>query len=174
MGLGLQQAGHQVTLAVDELYQSFVEENGLPFAPLSANPLRALEAGSVGMGDNPLQLFSWIRKHVKEIANEHFASMLAACQGADLIVFGSIGFVSLHVAEALRTRALATSLQPIIPTKEIPYSTAKMPPDWLPFRGLYNRTFRFAPAALEVLRPVEYGRILDAEWLQPACAAETK
>jgi UDP:flavonoid glycosyltransferase YjiC (YdhE family) len=140
LGRGLQQAGFDVTLAVDELFESFIHSHGLPFAPLSANPMRALEEGSVGMGDNPLQLFSWFRKYVKEIINQHFESMLDACRGADLIIFGSMAFVSLHAAEALKTRALATSLQPIVPTREIPYSTAKIPPDWVPFRGMINKT----------------------------------
>lgn len=139
LGLGLQQAGYEVTLAADTVFESFISEHGIRFAPISANPMRVLEGGSVGMGDNPFQLFSWVRKYVMEIGNEHFSTLLAACQGADLIIFGSIGFVAIHIAEALQTRALATSLQPIIPTKEIPYSTAKIPPEWLPFRGAINK-----------------------------------
>ena len=40
LGRGLAEAGHEVRLAVDALFESQVRENGLEFAPISADPIK--------------------------------------------------------------------------------------------------------------------------------------
>ncbi|MEJ2757440.1 MAG: glycosyltransferase, partial [Anaerolineales bacterium] len=52
LGKGLAAAGHQVTLAVDPLFQSFVEEHGLTFARLTADPMKALRRADLMIFSN--------------------------------------------------------------------------------------------------------------------------
>lgn len=149
LGKGLAAAGHQVTLAVDPLFQSFVEEHGLTFARLDANPMKALETDIRKVGNNPFKLFRWMAGIVEEMGDTYFESFLEANQGADLMLFSNVAaLVGVHVGAALDTPMISTALQPIVPTKAYPYSAGMNVPDWMPFRGAANKrtyttTYRF-------------------------------
>ena len=43
LGRGLQAAGHQVQIATDPLFQSFIEYHGLGFSAVAADPRTAMQ-----------------------------------------------------------------------------------------------------------------------------------
>lgn len=56
----------------------------------------------------------------KPIAERLLATSLTACQGADAIVFSTIGFTGYHVAEKLGVPSISAPLQPLTPTRRFP------------------------------------------------------
>lgn len=149
LGKGLAAAGHQVTLAVDPLFQSFVEEHGLTFARLNADPIKALETDIRKVGSNPFKLFRWMADIVEEMGNTYFESYLEANRSADLMIFSNVAaMVGVHVGAALDIPMISSALQPIVPTKAYSYSAGMHVPEWMPFRGFFNKltykiTYRF-------------------------------
>jgi UDP:flavonoid glycosyltransferase YjiC (YdhE family) len=140
LGRGLQQAGHAVTMAVDPIFEAFIRENGLGFAALAADPMKALEADIRALGNNPVKVFRWIAEYVEQIGSEYFETYLAANQGTELMVFSSVAAMAgLHVGAVLDVPMLATTLQPIVPTSGYPYSAGMILPSWFPFLGTINK-----------------------------------
>jgi sterol 3beta-glucosyltransferase len=140
LGRGLSKAGHTVTLAVDRIFESFVQENGLKYAYLSADPLKALEVDIRALGNNPIKVFRWMANIVEQIGSEFTETFLQANQGADLMIFSSLAaMVGVHVGAVLNLPMFASVLQPVVPTRAYPYSAGAILPDWLPLRGFINR-----------------------------------
>jgi len=149
LGRGLSRAGHTVTLAVDRIFEPFVRENGLEFAYLSADPLKALEYDIRKVGNNPFKLFRWMAHLVDQLGDEYFETFLEANRGTELMIFSSIAALAgVHVGTALNVPMINSALQPVVPTRAYPYSAGMIVPDWVPFRGMINKatyttTFRF-------------------------------
>ena len=62
LGLGLQTVGHQVQIATDPLFQSFIENHGLGFAPVNADPRQAMQEDIRQIGSNPIRLLRSYRQ----------------------------------------------------------------------------------------------------------------
>ena len=140
LGRGLAAAGSAVTLAADPMFESFVREYGLGFAPLAADPMKALEYDISKVGNNPFKLFRWFASITEQIGEEYFQTYLEANRGADLMLFSSVAaLVGVHVGAALNLPMISTTLQPVVPTRAYPYSAGAIPPDWVPFRGALNK-----------------------------------
>ena len=56
LAMGLQSAGHQVQIATDPLFQSFIENHGLGFAAVNADPRQAMQKDMRQIGGNPLMV----------------------------------------------------------------------------------------------------------------------
>jgi sterol 3beta-glucosyltransferase len=139
LGAGLQQAGHEVTIAADPAFRDFIAKTGLAFAEAKANPQKALEKDIKQLGNNPLQVLRFLSQQFQRVSEEHFRDMLAAAAGVEAIVYSNLAFAGLHVAEALGIPVIATSLQPIVATRAYPYSISPILPEWFPFKGVYNK-----------------------------------
>ena len=140
LGRGLAEAGHDVTLAVDQLFESFVRQNGLGFARLAADPMKPLEVDIRELGNNPVKVFNWMATFVEEIGSEYFETYLEANRGTDLMIFSSIAAMAgLHIGARLNVPMLASTLQPIVPTRSYPYSAGMILPSWVPFLGTINK-----------------------------------
>ncbi len=140
LGKGLAAAGHQVTLAVDQLFQPFVEEHGLTFARLNADPIKALETDIRKVGSNPFKLFRWMADIVREMGNTYVESYLEANRDTELMLFSNVAaMVGVHVGAALDVPMISTALQPIVPTQAYSYSAGMHVPEWMPFRGMFNK-----------------------------------
>jgi UDP:flavonoid glycosyltransferase YjiC (YdhE family) len=124
LGLGLRQAGHQVTLATHELFRSFVEEGGLGFRPIAGDPqeLLASEAGQawIRSGRNSL---GFLRRFVR-LTRGYLPQMLRDCQraveDAELIVFSPFTAGGQDLAEAMGLPVVLAALQPFHPTRAFP------------------------------------------------------
>jgi UDP:flavonoid glycosyltransferase YjiC (YdhE family) len=138
LGLGLQQTGHEVQIVTDLEFGDFVRRFGLNFAPVEADPRKAVEEIPPNMGNNPIRVFSWFIEQFSAVAPIYTRQMIEACRGTDVILFSSLSLVPPHVAEALGVPILSTFLQAVTPTRAFPYYTAPILPNWFPFRGWFN------------------------------------
>lgn len=141
LGRGLAEVGHDVTLVVDQLFESFVHQNGLGFARLAADPMKPLEVDIRELGNNPVKVFNWMATFVEEIGSEYFETYLEANRGTDLMIFSSIAAMAgLHIGAKLNVPMLSSTLQPVVPTRAYPYSAGMILPGWVPFLGVINKT----------------------------------
>jgi UDP:flavonoid glycosyltransferase YjiC (YdhE family) len=149
LGLGLQAAGHQVQIATDPLFQNFIENHGLGFVGVAADPRQAMQEDIRQIGGNPVRLLRWIDRQFTPLARQYFTDMRAAAQDSDAILVSALAFAAMHVAQALGIPSLATYLYPITPTRAFPSMAASNLPrrlsnigwvNWLSFR-LYNLVF---------------------------------
>ena len=139
LGAGLQQAGHEVVIATDPTFRDLIVSTGLDFAEAQANPRQALEKDIKQLGNNPLRVLRFISEQFQRVAEAHFRDLFAAAAGAEAIIISTLAFAALHVAEALEIPVISTSLQPIVGTRAFPYSISPILPEWVPFKGVYNR-----------------------------------
>ncbi len=139
LSLGLLEAGHAVRIVTHQIFESFVKEHGLDFYPLDLDPRQALINQSLSeLGNNPLRINRWMEESFKSVLRDIFCATLDANRDAELMLNSGLSFAGWHVAEKLEISALATYLWPVTPSKHLPATTGKIPPDWLPFRGAVN------------------------------------
>ncbi|MDA2920937.1 glycosyltransferase [Desulfobacterota bacterium AH_259_B03_O07] len=125
LGLGLNSAGHDITIATHKMFEKFVRSNGLEFNLIQVNPRESLEseAGQAALehGSNPLR--SWINfgRMVKTNFIQTGIDCLIACNSTDAIIYSPFGtFFAPHVSERLKLPAIAAYLAPSHATREIP------------------------------------------------------
>ncbi len=138
LGRGLQNAGHQVQIATDSTFQSFITTSGLGFAEVKADPRRALQEDIRQIGSNPLRLLRWIDSQFTPLARQYFIDMHNACKDSEAVLVSVLAFAAMHVSQALQIPFLATYLYPVTPTREFPSMVASAMPNWLPFKGQFN------------------------------------
>jgi sterol 3beta-glucosyltransferase len=139
LGSGLQRAGHQVRLSTHKIFETFVYQHELEFFPLNLDPRQVLVSQSIAdLGNNTFRILRWLRENYELVMSDIFRATLQSAQEADLLLNSSLSFAGWHVAEKLGIPAIAAYLQPLIPTRKLTHGSAPIPPDWLPFRGLYN------------------------------------
>src|SRR5437868_13603935 len=90
LGLGLRRAGHTVRLATHAVFQEFVLQNGLDFAPIAGDPQACLR-GEIGQAlqessRNLVRLTSFDPAFFDEVARG-MDDCWRACQDADAVVY---------------------------------------------------------------------------------------
>jgi sterol 3beta-glucosyltransferase len=88
LGVGFKQAGHVVRLAAPRMFESFVTDYGLEFAPLAGDPTRLVQQAvqKAGTGTPLLGLARVVLEHVVPIAAQVMAGCIKACQGTEAII----------------------------------------------------------------------------------------
>lgn len=131
LGLGLQAAGFDVTVATHEPFRSFVESHGLGFSPLPGDPRAVLETaeaqemlrsgtGLVAFARHFVPLLEpWFRELVDAVTPLH--------READIVLYSQLAFVPWHLGKIDRTPTIMTGLQPLHPTAEFPAITTTLP-----------------------------------------------
>lgn len=132
---GLQGAGHEVWLATDSTFETFVTAAGVGFKPIQADPRRAMQEDVRKVGGNPIKFIRWLNRQFKPLARDFFQDVKAAAAGMDALLFAALAFPAYHVALGLGIPSLAVYLQPATPSRQFS-ATAGQVPDWLPARGL--------------------------------------
>ena len=146
LGKGLKDAGHDVTLATSDRFQTFVENHGLNYAYMSDEVLGIVDTDEgkdlLEKGSN---LYEMIRrglkvaKKVKPAQRELLENSWQAAKTAqpDFIIFHPKAGGAAHIAEKLDIKcALATPIPMMIPTTELRFPVF---PD-LKLGGWYTRT----------------------------------
>lgn len=85
LAVGLQKAGHTVTLTGPQRFESFVASYNVHYVPLPGDP-EELSRAFNDAGDNPFRMVTSMRGHVLSIAPEVVSQVLQAAQNADLLV----------------------------------------------------------------------------------------
>ena len=134
LAVGLQRTGrHQVRLIAPDDFGALATEHGLDFAPLGMNAHQLLGMGGIGTGlESGRNTLLWVWQTLRTLRSTFERLMentWLACQGADTIVFSTMGFGAYHVAEKLgvpccwaipfpglvRTRAFPNLALPALP-----------------------------------------------------------
>jgi sterol 3beta-glucosyltransferase len=139
LGLGLRQAGHPVRIVTHRIFESFVRTYGLDFYPLGVDPREVLISQDLAeLGNNPVRITRWLNEKFKPVLREIFEATLAANRDAELMLNSGLSFAGWHVAEKLHIPSMAAFLWPMTPSRHLFGAIGKIPPTWLPFRGMIN------------------------------------
>ncbi len=125
LALGLRAAGHNVCVATHGIFAPLLSGLGLGFAPVQSNPKELLESASGqaarSTGSNPLSSLRHFAAAINAAIVESGAECLAACRGADVILYGGAAWhVGPLIAEALHLPVIGTYLQPFHRTRAYP------------------------------------------------------
>ena len=143
LALGLQRAGFDICMATHGPYEDFVRGYGLDFSPIVGDP-RTIMAGEDGIawletGRNPLTFLQRFRRVSNAIMEQMGRDCLAAAEGADALLFSSLGFFAgAPVAEKLGIPTIGVYLQPVNITRTFPGLLFPDLPDAFPLRQQYN------------------------------------
>lgn len=144
LGIGLRDAGHQVTLATSERFRGFVGEHGLQYGYMNNDLLAILDTEGRDMLENTNSLFAVLKrtismmKHVGPMQQSLLRDGWNAAKESrpDLIIFHPKAYGGPHYAEKLGVPVVLALLIPImVPTTERPNMGF---PD-LKLGGWYNR-----------------------------------
>lgn len=120
LGVGLQGAGHTVTVVTDASFEGFVREYGLQFAPLRSElfQLAQSQAGRAALaGKGRLKLIRQVMPMLRQIMDDGWAG----AQGAEAIVYHPKAMAGYHIAEKLDIPGfLAMALPAYSPTGAFP------------------------------------------------------
>ncbi|HSV85231.1 MAG TPA: glycosyltransferase [Levilinea sp.] len=121
LAVGLQKAGHPVTLAAPPRYKNFVEQQGVTFAPLAGDP-DELSLLFNNAGSNVFRMVRSMQQHVLAIAPDVVRAARAATQGADLLIHGFAFTTGAHsIARELGIPDVSVQLFPVFaPTPDFP------------------------------------------------------
>jgi UDP:flavonoid glycosyltransferase YjiC (YdhE family) len=139
LGQGLRRAGHDVRIIVDRTFTDLVHGAGLEIAPVAADPAGALADDLAGIGDSPIRMIGWVRRHLRPMVRGYFADLRDASEGLDVLLYSVLNLAAQHLAELGRIQGLAAYLQPVTPTRAFPHPLVPRLPGWLPWRGAVNR-----------------------------------
>lgn len=149
LGLGLQRAGYEVTLATHSNFEDFVTGHGLRFHNLGGD-VRALVVSPTGRvittsGANPWPLILNLKSFFEENADEFFSNSLRACEGAGAIIYSIFAITAYHIGEKMRVPHFPAMLQPFTRTSAFPIQPP--PADWMRTRISNRMGFLFAQQA---------------------------
>ena len=153
LGLGLKDAGCQVTIASHPTFKGLIEGRGFEFAPLSVDP-RAVVESLARSGNSARGIMKGFKRVVGPALYEAAQEAIAATEDAEGLLISSAAFLGYDVADARDLPAVGLEMAPLIaPTKHFP--NALMPAAVGFERGifgavgtLYNRSSHFAASQL--------------------------
>lgn len=145
LGIGLQKAGHRVTICSSANFRSFVEEYGIQFEPTRDDLLAVMNTDDgQAILDNSVSFFKKIRIYM-QVAKQSGAVQMemledtwraAEKSNPDVILYHPKGYGAPHFAEKLGVPVIHAFLAPgVIPTQDFP---AFGFPTWK-LGGWYNR-----------------------------------
>ena len=124
LGVRMQEAGHQVTLATHGLFEELVRSRGLGFHPLPLDTQEQMTSRLAESGtSSPLKVTLAVNKVVADHARPMADAMLEAAKQADVVLLTPAGWIGGHVAEGLKLPSMGVYLQPMTPTREFPPAT---------------------------------------------------
>ena len=151
LGVGLRAAGHAVTIATTDEFESLVAGHGLTFARLRGDFLKLAQA-SDGQRPNLLKLLpQWIA-----MARDTLDDEWRAAQSAEVLIYNPSAFGGEHIAAKLQAPAFAAFPAPLYTP------TRAFPSPFFPFArlGPFNRA---SHRLLTVMATAIYGRPIR-EW----------
>lgn len=131
LGKGLKNAGHAVRLVTQENFETLTILHGLEFWPMGGNSQEGIERKEWRELSEKGNLFT-ITRHLMKEAQRIIVRLvedgLAACQGMDLLITGSMGnVIGITLAEKLHLPLLQAHLIPITPTRTFPSALLPLP-----------------------------------------------
>jgi sterol 3beta-glucosyltransferase len=135
LGMGLRQAGYQVTLATVKDFRDFVTARGLNFAPLNSDFLKIVDTpeGKAAMaGKTSLALIKQVMPMLRQMMEDAWD----AAQGAEAVIYHPKAMAGYHIAEKLGIPGFLSIPSPLYsPTRAFPNPVLPIPN----FSGWLNR-----------------------------------
>ncbi|BBD63191.1 putative glycosyl transferase, family 28 (plasmid) [Nostoc sp. HK-01] len=112
LAIGLKRAGHEVTVAANENFESFVRQFDLEFAPIAGNSQELLQSkkGMRLIAGEKVPMVS------DKLLLQQMQSAIAACQGTEVIIYTPQTNWGYHIAEKLGAPCFMASVLPLTPT----------------------------------------------------------
>jgi sterol 3beta-glucosyltransferase len=154
LGVGLKEAGHEVTLATGKAFEAFVTEHGLRHGALEVDLLERLqspEGKAAVSGKNLLTTMKKAASMYSRVLDQEWA----ASQGADALVYHPKALGGYHIAETLDVPGFLTHPVPMFsPTRTFPNPV-------LPVTNLGGVLNRFSYGAFLRLPTAPYHRTIN-------------
>jgi UDP:flavonoid glycosyltransferase YjiC (YdhE family) len=161
LGLALKNAGHNIVFATHDTFKNAIRDLGFEFLPLEGDIRELLKSRPVRevltAGGNPLSFIPRFIRASEPLVIETVKGMLVACKDADAVILAGLGFYGgSDVAEKLGITSITAAVQPMQPTRAFHNPFFPAPPEWLPFKGAYNRLSHvfFAKFFWQLVRPL--------------------
>jgi len=139
LSVGLQEIGHEVTLATSQTYTDWIQSYGVRAHPTQFDvqefTLRP-ETQAVLKSGNPVRIFGKMRQLIQQ-GTEAMDEVWAAMQGADFVIDSPTSTGALEAAQKIGIPAALAFPVPFAPTNEFPSFFLGLPPFSL--GKLYNR-----------------------------------
>lgn len=142
LGVGLQRAGHVVTLAAPAVFAPMIQAAGLTVYPTRINVQEELKKPEVSklLGDKWLMFkLGKVIEIFNSIYRSVFEDFLNATEGADLIIASTVAYGAQECAEKRGIPIISSHLSPLSPTSAFPTFFLRA---GLPF-GLLNRQLHY-------------------------------
>ncbi len=134
LALGLQQAGHQVKVATNSNFETFVRGLGLDFAAI-AGDFRILlnsESGQKLLQGKTVKLIE------DDLLKQQMQDALDAARGTEVLIFNHLAIWAYHVAERLEVPSFLASTIPLSATQRFPFLSFRENPNANPLKGWLN------------------------------------
>lgn len=116
LGIGLRARGHDVCFAVEDGSRATVEQAGFSFAHLTGDALSVMSQSSAQAYNKTTPLKSvelLVKEYLVPTLRPRIDDLLAACQGADLLVAASIQVAASFVADLTSIPLASVTLTPV-------------------------------------------------------------
>ncbi|MBD1909333.1 MULTISPECIES: glycosyltransferase [unclassified Leptolyngbya] len=117
LALGLQEAGHQVRVATNSNFETFVRGLGLDFAAIAGDYQVLLRSE---LGQKLLQ-GEMVKLIEDDLLQQQMNDALAAAQGTEVFIFNHLAIWGYHVAERLAVPSFLAPTVPLSPTRQFPF-----------------------------------------------------
>jgi sterol 3beta-glucosyltransferase len=148
LGVGLQKAGYNIRLAAPAVFESFVRQRGLDFAPINDDILKLKDtsggkAALEGKRGEGLALIKQVMPMVRRMLDDEWTAAVGANWRTDAIIYHPKSMGGFHIGEKLGVPTIMSLPLPLYsPTSAFPMPI--MPP-WK-LGGWYNRaTYGIVP-----------------------------
>jgi hypothetical protein len=98
LGIGLKRAGHEVTVAANENFSSFVRQFDLEFAAIALNMQEFLQ---LKKGQRLIAGEKLSPEEEEKLLRQQLQSAIAACQGTEVIIYTLPSNWGYHIAQKL-------------------------------------------------------------------------
>jgi sterol 3beta-glucosyltransferase len=135
LSVGLQKAGHTVTLAAPHRFADFAGAYGVPFMPLAGDP-EEISRIINDAGENTFRMINGMKSYIFSIAPQVVRDARAAIAGAEMLVHGFLFTTGAHsFARDMGIPDVSVQTFPMFaPTRAFPnVALAKMPPGALSY-----------------------------------------
>ena len=155
LAVGLQQAGHKVTLAAPQTFAPWIQSYGVGVAPVRFNPQEAMQ--KLGQTHGGLRAMGTMLKIIHTGMAEAQADVWQAAEDTDFFIQSSTGMGGMELAALRGIPAAFAYLFPFAPTRSFPMF-------WLPFRFSLGGGYNLLTHKLMSRLLWRFGSSLNNEW----------
>lgn len=125
LGRGLADRDDEVRIVASGRYEQLITGAGLGFFPLSIDPSEIVtsEEGQelLNGGRNPVSFVRNMKRIIRPIADRMLTEIQKGCDGADLVIGPTLGYLGAHIGEYLGIPHALIHFQPSQPTGAFPH-----------------------------------------------------